>query len=101
VRFDMSMVKRFHIHNSVSFEFRAEMLNVFNTPYFNPSGNAVGSTTFPLGLTSTAFTGNGPSQSGTATANVSSATSADGYRLTSLLGDNTSRIIQLVWRVRW
>ena len=29
------------------------------------------------------------------------ATSADGFRLTSLLGDNTSRLAQLVWRVRW
>jgi len=28
-------------------------------------------------------------------------TSADSFRLTGLLGDNTSRIAQLVWRVRW
>jgi hypothetical protein len=27
--------------------------------------------------------------------------SADSFRLTQLLGDNTSRIIQLVFRVRW
>ena len=27
--------------------------------------------------------------------------SADSFRLTQLLGDNTARIIQVVWRVRW
>jgi len=34
-------------------------------------------------------------------ANAVSGASADSYRLTALLGDNTARIIQLVWRVRW
>ena len=29
------------------------------------------------------------------------ATAADNYRITALLGDNTSRIVQLVWRLRW
>jgi hypothetical protein len=36
VRFDMSAVKRTHIAGRVNFEFRAEMLNVFNTPWFSP-----------------------------------------------------------------
>src|SRR6185295_5042798 len=35
VRFDLSMVKRVKIHNDVNFEFSAEMLNAFNSPYFN------------------------------------------------------------------
>ena len=35
VRFDLSTVKRVKIHGSVDFEFRAEMLNAFNSPYFN------------------------------------------------------------------
>jgi hypothetical protein len=91
VRFDLSMVKKFRIHANINFEFRAEMLNAFNSPYFSPI----------IGATNTSFAGNGPSQSGTLTTNTTVPTSADGYRLTSLLGDNQSRIIQLVWRVRW
>src|SRR5437764_1498354 len=35
VRFDLSLVKRVRVHNNIAFEFRAEMLNAFNTPYFN------------------------------------------------------------------
>ena len=27
--------------------------------------------------------------------------SSDSFRLSNLLGDNTARLIQLVWRVRW
>ena len=91
VRFDLSMVKRFHVHNSITAEFRAEMLNAFNTPYFTPV----------IGSSTTFFTSNGPFQTGTPTGNATMPSSADGYRLTSLLGDNTSRIVQLVWRVRW
>src|SRR5262249_28368116 len=93
VRFDLSMVKKVRIHGSVNFEFRAEMLNAFNSPYFSPI----------IGATNTSFAGNGPSQSGTPTTNTSVPSSADGYRLTSLLGDTSqqSRTIQLVWRVRW
>ena len=26
---------------------------------------------------------------------------ADSFRMTSLLGDNQARIVQLIWRVRW
>ena len=96
VRFDLSMTKKFHIYNSVNFEFRAEMLNAFNSPYFTPI----------IGVSNTYFTGNGPNGAnglGTATTNTTVPTSADGYRLTSLLGDTAqqSRTIQLVFRVRW
>ena len=36
VRFDLSAGKRFGCKGSDSFEFRGEMLNAFNKPYFNP-----------------------------------------------------------------
>ena len=36
VRFDLGAGKKFRIKGNVSFEFRGEMLNAFNTPYFNP-----------------------------------------------------------------
>lgn len=35
-RFDLSAVKRMPIRGRVNFEFRAEMLNAFNTPWFTP-----------------------------------------------------------------
>jgi hypothetical protein len=97
-RFDIGASKRVRIHNSITFEFRAEMLNAFNKPYFNPA-NTAGT---PLGLT-TAFTApGGPiANNGTPLINPVAGTSADSFRLTQLLGDNTARIIQLVWRVRW
>jgi hypothetical protein len=85
----------------VSAEFRAELLNAFNKPYFNP-GSTTGT---PLGM-STGFTNavtvGGPlANTGTPVSNATAGTSADSFRLTQLLGDNTSRIAQLVWRVRW
>jgi hypothetical protein len=36
VRFDLSAVKRMPIKGRVNLEFRAEMLNAFNTPWFSP-----------------------------------------------------------------
>jgi hypothetical protein len=39
VRFDISAVKRFDIRGRLNAEFRAEMLNAFNHPYFTPVGN--------------------------------------------------------------
>ena len=106
VRFDLSAVKRIRLQGSTSFEFRVEMLNALNKPYFNPA-SAAG---VPLGMSTTLFTGNGPVlANGTptaggatnATGNSQAGTSADSFRLTGLLGDNTARIIQLVFRVRW
>jgi hypothetical protein len=106
VRFDLSAVKRVRVQGSTSFEFRVEMLNALNKPYFNPA-SAAG---VPLGFSTTNFTGNGPiltngtpTAGGTtnATGNAQASNSADGFRLTSLLGDNQARIIQLVFRVRW
>ena len=39
-RFDLSAVKRVPIKGRVNFEFRAEFLNAFNTPYFSPTLDA-------------------------------------------------------------
>jgi len=98
VRFDLSVVKRVRLRGRATFEFRGELLNAFNRPYFNPA-SALG---FPNGM-STTFTGpGGPlAYNGTPISNTIAGTSVDSFRLTSLLGDNQARIIQLVWRVRW
>jgi hypothetical protein len=42
VRFDLSAVKRLPIKGRVNFEFRAELLNAFNTPWFDPVTGADG-----------------------------------------------------------
>ncbi len=98
VRFDLGVSKKFDVVGRVTFEFRGEMLNAFNEPYFNPA--SAGGT--PLGLTTTTTGPGGPvATGGTPTANTTAATNIDNYRLTALLGDNQARIIQLVWRVRW
>jgi hypothetical protein len=95
------MVKRVNVHGSVNFEFRAEMLNAFNSPYFNIASTGGQ----PLGVTTSYYAPGGPyanfNNGSYPAANAVSGTSADSYRLTTLLGDNTSRIIQLVFRVRW
>lgn len=90
VRLDLSVVKRIKIRGDVTFDFRGEFLNAFNQPYFNPASEAG----VPLGM-STTFGGGIP------ISNTTAGTSVDSFRLTSLLGDNQARIIQLVWRVRW
>ena len=38
VRFDLSAVKRVSLVGRITGEFRAEMLNAFNHPYFTPVG---------------------------------------------------------------
>jgi uncharacterized membrane protein YgcG len=104
-RFDLSAVKRVKLRG-VSVEFRAEMLNAFNTPYFAVSApaasqpNGVTGGPIPIGFSGSGTSFGGPGSS-TPVANPSSGNSSDSYRLTTLLGDNTSRIIQFVWRVRW
>jgi hypothetical protein len=39
-RFDLSTSKRIQIHGNTNFEFRAEFLNAFNTPWFTPVATA-------------------------------------------------------------
>jgi hypothetical protein len=106
VRFDLGAGKKFKVGGSVTFEFRGEMLNAFNAPYFNTGAtNAPQSTAgLPLGMTntfSTTGTGGPIATVGTPLGNSSAGSSVDSYRLTQLLGDNQARIIQLIWRVRW
>ena len=101
VRFDLSMVKRVKIHSTVNFEFRAEMLNAFNSPYFNIASTGGQ----PLGVATSFYGPGGPyanfNNGSYPAGNAVVGASADSFRMTTLLGDNTSRIIQLVWRVRW
>jgi hypothetical protein len=99
IRFDLSAVKRVKVRGSWSAEFKVEMLNALNAPYFNPASTAG----IPLGMTST---GNltapgGPILVGTPVINALAGSSVDSFRLTQLLGDNQARIIQVIWRLRW
>jgi hypothetical protein len=76
VRFDLSVVKRTAITGRVNFEFRAEMLNAFNHPWFTPV---------------TGDDNNTP---------ANSYGNPDLFRATGF-GENSSRIIQLVSRLSW
>jgi hypothetical protein len=96
VRFDIGISKKFDLPGRFVFEFRGEMLNALNDPYFNPA--STGGT--PLGFTTTNTSPNGVG-GGTPLSNTAGATNVDNYRLTDLLGDNTARLVQLVWRLRW
>jgi hypothetical protein len=95
VRFDLTAVKRIQLRGKANAEFRVEMLNAFNSPYFNPNVNSTTVGGFTL-LNTPAYEG----AAGIPLAN-STTTSTDNFRLTTLLGDNTSRVIQLVWRFSW
>jgi hypothetical protein len=98
IRFDLGITKTFDLPGRFTFVFRGEMLNAFNEPYFNPASTAG----TPLGFTSNTTSPGGPvATGGTPTSNPTGATNVDNYRLTALLGDNQSRTIQLVWRLRW
>ena len=50
---------------------------------------------------STTGTGGPVATVGSPLGNSTAGSSVDSFRLTQLLGDNTSRLMQLVWRVRW
>jgi hypothetical protein len=54
----------------------------------------------PVGF-SQSFTQPGGPGNGTPLNNPVAGSSPDSFRLLSLLGDNPSRIIQFVWRIRW
>ncbi len=68
-------MKRVKLKGRLSFEFRGEMLNAFNHPNFTP--------VIP-----------------NFTPNNLNANNADNYRVTELQ-ENSSRIVQLVWRASW
>jgi len=76
VRFDLSAVKKVRINGRFDIQFRAEMLNAFNHPNFEPV----------LFGSSNNFA-NGPSN-------------ANNYRITSVQ-ENSSRQVQLVTRLSW
>jgi len=71
MRFDLSAVKRVPIRGRVNLEFRAELLNAFNTPWFSPVTGADGDGLFG---------------------------DPDEFRVT---GADSGREIQLVWRLNW
>ena len=90
VRFDLGVAKRVRLVGRSTFEFRAEMLNAFNNPYFLP---VTGFTTFN-------FTGNGAGITIPITNAIT--TNANNFRLIDTASTRESaRIIQLVWRVTW
>ena len=95
VRFDLSAVKRIQLRGRASAEFRVEMLNALNSPYFNPNV-AMGVVSGFNQLSTPTYEG----AVGIPLANPTT-TTADNFRFTSLLGDNQSRVIQLVWRFSW
>ena len=74
---DLSIVKRIAIAGQVNAEFRLDALNVFDNVNFSPVSGI------------------------TVTNNRSTGASQTAYETTALTGVNTSRVLQLVARVRW
>src|SRR5262249_4668933 len=84
VRFDLSAVKRVRLVGRTTFEFRGEMLNAFNHPNFVPIIGLANNTFINVG----GLTNDAPS------------TNADNYRITAAQ-ENSSRVVQLVFRLTW
>ena len=84
---DIRISKRTAIVGRTNFEFAAELLNAFNHPNF-----------LPVGHVTTATSINGGAGSGTANTGTNVLSN---YELTALAGTNTSRLIELVFRVNW
>jgi hypothetical protein len=76
-QFDLGLSKRIAIAGRVYAEFRLDALNVFNTANFVPV----------TGITTTS--------------NRSAGNALAAYEVTSLVGGNQARILQIVSRVRW
>jgi hypothetical protein len=74
VRFDLSISKRVPVVSRVRAEFRVELLNAFNKPWFVPVGLPDSNTPF---------------------------TTDESFRVTALSGETTSRVVQFVTRVLW
>jgi hypothetical protein len=74
VRFDLSISKRIPIASRVRAEFRVELLNAFNKPWFVPVGLPDSNTPY---------------------------TTDESFRVTTLSGETTSRVVQFVTRVFW
>ena len=84
---DLRFTKRTTIAGRTNFEFGVNVLNVFNNPNF-----------LPVGHVGTATSVNGGAGSGTANTGTNVLSN---YELTALAGTNTSRLIELVFRVNW
>ena len=98
MRLDLGISKKFDLPGRFTFEFRGEMLNALNEPVLQSGVNGRHAARLhdrPSRLRRDRSAG------GTPTANTTGATNVDNYRLTELLGDNQSRHVQLVWRLRW
>jgi hypothetical protein len=83
-QFDLSVVKRIEIVGRVNAEFRIDALNVFNNTNFAPVSGLSTSTA----STNQAF-------------NRMSGDSASAYEVIDVTGTNTSRVLQIVSRIRW
>jgi hypothetical protein len=81
---DLSIVKRIAVAGSVNAEFRLDALNVFDNVNFAPQSGITISNT-----------------NSSATYNRAVGSTQTAYETTALTGVNTSRILQLVARVRW
>jgi hypothetical protein len=87
---DLSIVKRFAIVGRVNAEFRLDALNVFDNVNFSPQSGITVSTNANSANFATATNYNRA---------VGSTQTA--YETTALTGVNTSRILQIVSRIRW
>jgi hypothetical protein len=74
---DFSVVKRVPLWSRVSAEFHIDVLNAFDTVNFVPVAGT------------------------TITGNRADGSDPDNYDVTTLTGNNTSRVLQLVGRLRW
>jgi hypothetical protein len=78
-RFDLGISKQFALPGKLTFEFRAEMLNATNTPYFIPvTGMSVTANTF-----------------------INVGSNPDNYEVTQTSPNDSGRVVQLVGRISW
>jgi hypothetical protein len=90
----LSVVKRFRLSGRTNAEFRVEMLNAFNQPYFMPD---------QTGQTATGFSTSRPAAYEGAGDSARQRDHVHGGRFPSERSARRqrSRVIQLVWRVSW
>ena len=83
---DLSIVKRIALWGSVNAEFRLDALNVFDNVNFSPvTGITVADT----------------NQNTNVNWNRAVGSTQTAYETTALTGVNTSRVLQIVSRIRW
>jgi hypothetical protein len=85
-QYDLSIVKRIGLWGNVNAEFRLDALNVFDNVNFSPvSGITVADT----------------NQNTNVNWNRAVGSTQTAYETTALTGTNTSRVLQIVSRIRW